>query len=143
MTDFIWDLATSPPVLIAVAALLAAALVVGYFPLLKWFPVIGQYVSVARLVSYLALALLLFLIGFRVADNRAEAAALRSKLEAAEVDRDAANQSAERLERDRQELARAAEEDQRRIATYEEALKARPNAACTLTDDDFPRRLRQ
>ena len=143
MTDLLWDIATAPPVLIAVASLLAAALVVGYFPLLRWFPVLGQYVAVARLASYLFLALLTFLLGFRVADNRAEAAALRSKLEAAEVDRDAANQSAERLERDRQELARAAGEDQRRIATYEEALKARPNTACTLTDDDFPRRLRQ
>ncbi len=65
MVDLFWTVATSYVVLGLVGLILLAALVVGYFPLLKWFPVIGSYVPVARLVSTLAMGLLCLLLGFR------------------------------------------------------------------------------
>lgn len=137
MGDFFWDIATSSPVLGAVAAILGAALVVGYFPLLKWFPVVGQYVPAARLAVILSAALLCFLVGFRVSDEREEAKSLRLQLAAKQVDIDAANDAAAEADEARQKLAEQASTDQKRIAYYATQLKRRPNGACALTPDDF------
>jgi hypothetical protein len=137
MGDFFWDVATSYVVLSAIGLILAAALIVGYFPLLKWFPVIGQYVPVARLVVILSAALLCFLVGFRASDERAEAKSLRLQLEAKQTDIDAANDAAKKADAARAELAEQAKADQERIADYAEQLKKRPNGACTLGPDDF------
>ena len=116
MGDLFWDIATSSPVLWFVAAVLGAALIVGYFPLLKWLPMIGQYVPVARLVVILTAALLCFLIGFRVADERAETAALRNKVAAQAIDLEAADEAAKESDKAKAELAEQAKADQERIA---------------------------
>ena len=65
-----WDVATSNPVLMLLGAVVLAALVVGHFPIIGRIPAIAPYVVLSRFVSVLAAALLMFLIGFRVADNR-------------------------------------------------------------------------
>jgi hypothetical protein len=144
--DFIWDIATSFPVLGIIALILAAALVVGYFPLLKWFPVIGQYVPAARLVVVLAAAALAFLIGFRMSDERADAKMLRAALAAKQIDLEAANDAAEQAKAAKQDLAKQAETDKERIADYEQRLKDRPapkddakgsKCGCALVPDDF------
>lgn len=137
--DFFWDMATSMPVLGGVGLLLGAALVVGYFPLLKWIPAVGQYVAAARLVVIIAAALLCFLVGFRVSDEREEAKSLRNQLAAKSIDLTATQHAAEQADAARAELAKQAQADQERIADYAEALKKRPNAACTLGDGDFRR----
>lgn len=137
MADLFWDIATSHVALTVIGIALVAALVVGYFPLLKWFPVIGTYVPVARLAAFILLALICFLIGFRISDERAEADALRSKLAAASVDLEATQQAANEAEAARVELAKQSQADQERIAQYETTLKARPADGCALTDDDL------
>lgn len=137
MGDVFWNIATSSPVLFIVAAVFVAAAIVGYLPLLKWFPIIGQYVPTARLVVILSAAILCFLIGFRVADNRAEAANLRHKVEAMAIDLEAADAAAKESEQAKAELAKQAQADQERIEKYEAALKARPDGGCILTDDDL------
>lgn len=137
MGDLFWDIATSSPVLGIIGLVLAAALVVGYFPLLKWFPVIGQYVPAARLVVIIAAALLCFLVGFRLSDEREEAKSLRLKIEAQSIDLEAAEDAAKQADAARAELAKQAQDDQERIADYAEQLKKRPNGACTLGPDDF------
>lgn len=137
MGDFFWDIATSYPVLGLVAAAFVAALVVGYFPLLKWFPVIGQYVAAARLVVLISAGLLCFLVGFRISDGRAEAKSLRQELAAKQRDLDAAQQAADASDKAKAELAKQAQADQERIEQYEAALKARPDGGCALTDDDL------
>ncbi len=137
MGDFFWNIATSYAALSAIGLVLAAALVVGYFPLLKWFPVIGTYVPVARLVVLLSAGLLFFLVGFKVSDGRAEAKSLRAQLAAKQVDLDATQQAANAADKAREELAEQAKQDQERIADYAEKLKKRPNGACTLVPDDF------
>ncbi|HMN11776.1 MAG TPA: hypothetical protein PKD55_05565 [Bellilinea sp.] len=139
--SFFWDVATSSIVLSMIALLLIAALVVGYFPLLKWFPVLGQYVPVARLASILVAALLSFLFGYKVADDRAATAALRNELAVARIDLAAAHKAADQADAARRELAAQSITDQVRIEKYAEELKKRPNAACTLTDDDFAGRM--
>jgi hypothetical protein len=141
--DAFWDVATSPLVLGPVGLLLIAAAVVGYFPLLRWFPGIGQYVKAARLVFVLAVALLFFLVGFRTSDERAEAKALRTQLAAKDVDIDTANKVAREADAARAELARQNEADQQRIEDYEERLKRRApgdkaaGCGCILVPDDF------
>lgn len=142
MGDLFWDIATSSFILGGVGIVLGVALVVGYFPLLKWFPVVGQYVPVARLVVILTAALLCFLVGFRVSDERAEAKSLRLQLEAKDTDITAANDAAQKADAARAELAEQAKADQERIADYAEQLKKRPNGACTLGPDDFSDRVR-
>ena len=46
MSDFLWHLATA-----IVLILLLASLVVGWFPLIKWFPVVGDYARTAQLAA--------------------------------------------------------------------------------------------
>ena len=60
MSDIFWTIATSYTALCFDAVLLLAALVVGYFPLVKYLPVIGPYVPVARLIAILAFGLVVF-----------------------------------------------------------------------------------
>ncbi|HEY0220030.1 MAG TPA: hypothetical protein VGC26_09750 [Afipia sp.] len=137
MVDLFWSIATSHIVLAIVGAVLLAALIVGYFPLLKWFPILGDYVPVAKLVSLLAASLLAFLIGFRIADERAETKSLRAELAAKSIDLKAAQDAAKDADQARQQLAQQADDDQKRIADYAEQLKKRPNGACILAPDDF------
>lgn len=137
LADLFWSIATTNLTLAVIGALLLAALVVGYFPLLRWFPIIGQYVATARLVAALSACLLFFLIGFRISDDRAEAKSLRLKLAATQIDLGAANDAARKADEARAELAQQAEQDQQRISDYAEQLKKRPNGACTLGPDDF------
>ncbi len=141
LADLFWDAATSSPALGVIALILAAALIVGYFPLLKWFPVIGTYVPVARLVVILAAALLCFLVGFRLSDEREEARSLKQELAAKEIDLTAAQGAAEEADKARAELAQQAQSDQERIADYAEQLKSRPNVNCTLGPDDIAGRM--
>lgn len=137
MGDLFWDAVTSYPVLCLIGLMLIASLFVGYMPLLKWFPVIGPYVPAARLIVLIAAGLLFFLVGFRVADGRAEAKALRVKLEAARIDAEAASDAAAQSDDARAEMARQSQSDKERIADYERQLKSRPQCGCTLDDGDF------
>lgn len=73
LIDLFWTIATSYIVLGAVGIVLVAALVVGYFPLLKWFPVVGEYVPVGKLVSLLAMGLLCGLLATRMTSERYDA----------------------------------------------------------------------
>ena len=137
MTDILIGIVTSGPVLLALVTGLLGTLIVGYFPLLKWFPVVGQYVAAARLASMILLVLLAFLIGFRISDDRADAKNLKLQLAAKSIDLTAANDAANKADAARAELAQQAESARERIADYEESLKARADGGCALTDDDI------
>lgn len=137
MSDVFWDIAVSYPALCFVAVVLLAALIVGYFPLLKYLPVLGPYVPVARLAAFLAVGLLCFLVGFRISDEREAAKNLKSELAAKTVDLQAANDAYEQSAMERTELANQAKADQERIAGYETVLKDRPSGGCELTADDL------
>ncbi|WP_454626983.1 hypothetical protein [Bradyrhizobium cenepequi] len=145
MTDLFWNAVSSTlsnMVLGGIGTLLAVSLFVGYFPLLKWFPVIGQYVQVARLASIVLAALFCFLIGYRASSERCEARTLKAQLLAKQMDLEAAQEATARADKQRSELAEEARQDRERIKAYAEQLKARPNGACILTPDDFSGRVR-
>ncbi|KRR21723.1 hypothetical protein [Bradyrhizobium retamae] len=150
ISDFLWDIAISDVVLTSIGMFALCAAVVGYIPFGSLIPVVGGYVRAARALFILSLTILVFLLGFRTADRRAEAAELRAKMEIKDnviatqkIDLAFSAQAAEEAADERKAAAERAKADQDRIANYAKQLEARGgNAACLLTDDDFPRRLR-
>lgn len=147
ISDFLWAAATSEIALSALGLLIVVAAVVGYLPIVS--TMLGGYAKIAKLIFIIALAVLVFLLGFRAADRRAEAAELRAKIAAKDdviaaknFDLHLALEAAETAGKQRDEAAQRAKEAQDEIDDYAERLKARPNAACLLTPDDFARRVR-
>ncbi|WP_028165504.1 hypothetical protein [Bradyrhizobium elkanii] len=146
ISDFLWAAATSEIALSALSLLIAVAAVVGYLPIVS--TLLGGYAKAAKLVFIVALAALVFLLGFRAADRRAEAAELRQKIAAKDgvianknFDLHLALEAAETASKQREEAAQRAKEAQDEIDDYKQRLKARPNAGCLLTPDDFPDRV--
>lgn len=146
ISDFLWATATSEIALSALGLLIVVAAVVGYLPVVS--TLLGGYAKTAKLVFIVALATLVFLLGFRTADRRAEAKALRDQI--AQRDEVIANknfdlhlalEAAETASKQRDESAQRAKEAQDEINDYAERLKARPNSACLLTPDDFADRV--
>ncbi|WP_431014545.1 hypothetical protein [Bradyrhizobium pachyrhizi] len=84
--DLFWDVATSYFALGLDGLVFIVAFVIGHFPLLRYSAQLAPYVNVARLVSVLVAALLFFMIGFRVSDEREEAKSLRSTIAAQQTD---------------------------------------------------------
>ncbi|MBR0867314.1 hypothetical protein [Bradyrhizobium diazoefficiens] len=146
ISDFLWAAATSEMALSALGLLIFAAGLVGYLPIVS--TLLGGYAKTAKLVFIIALTALVFLLGFRTADNRAESKILRDQIAARDdviarqkSSLNTALDAAETASKQRDEAAQRALEAQDEIDDYERRLKARPNAACLLTPDDFPDRV--
>lgn len=146
ISDFLWAAATSEIALSAMGLLIVVAAIVGYLPIVS--TLLGGYAKTAKLVFILALTALVFLLGFRTADNRAEAKILRDQIAARDgviasknFDLHLVLEAAETASKQRDEAAQRAKEAQDEIDDYEQRLKARPNAACLLTPDDFADRV--
>ena len=134
LTDLFWDVATSTTALSVDAVILLAALAVGFLPLVKYLPVIGPYVPVAKLVAFLVAALLFFMTGFRAADERAEAKDLRAKVAAQQMDLQAAQKAASDETTRANSIEASANEQHQRDEEYISSLKARPACALDSTD---------
>lgn len=142
ISDFLWAAATSEIALSALGLLIVVAGVVGYLPIVS--TLLGGYAKTAKLVFIVGLAALVFLLGFRTADNRAEAKILRDQIASRDDviarQKSSLNQALEAAEtasKQRDEAAQRAKDAQDEIDDYEQRLKARPNGACLLTPDDF------
>ena len=131
MADILWDIATSWPAIGLVAIAVAGLFIVGHLPMNS------PYAAPAKLLTPVAVALLFFLVGFHVADQRAEAAQLSAQLRAKQLDLDASELARGRAEAAEKEIKARAAADEKRIADYEVELQNRPNAACLLTDADI------
>lgn len=137
MADLIWSLATSYLALGVIGTIAAVALIVGHVPLAKYLPFIGPYVILARFVSYLALMLLAFLIGTRLADERAETKRLKTDLAYARLQMEAQKASAETAARLRAEAEQQAATLERKVTDYENQLASQPaGCGCALDDAD-------
>lgn len=75
--------------------------------------------------------------GHSIATGKCNAAALLSKIDAMNTDLDAATKAADEAEKARSDLAAISADDKLRIEEYETQLRKRPDAACTLGDDDI------
>jgi hypothetical protein len=95
-SDVFWNTATSYPMLVAIGIVALFAFGIAHLPLVeKFFPSIAPYIRAAALVSVVSTAALLFLIGFRVADQREEAARLRRDLAFSELQLDGMKKTAD------------------------------------------------
>jgi len=149
MSGFLWTLVTSDVFLAALGVLILAAVVVGYFPIVSSIAALRGYVTTARFALLLFVGAAAFLVGFRVADDRAEVAALREKIAAKDnmiqvknMELLLSQQMADQADLERKAAAARAEAAQDEINDYAERLQARPNAACLLGPDDFTRGVR-
>lgn len=137
MADLLWLVATSDAVLWILTTLFLAGLVVGFAPLLRWMPVLAPYVMLARLVALVALAILAFLIGFRVADERAEVKRLKADLAFKQLQLDNEKATAETAARLRAEAEAEAATANQKVTDYEERLAKQPAGdGCDLDDGD-------
>lgn len=118
MTNLFWMAATSTLAIDLAAVLLLVAVVVGWFPLVKYLPAIGAYVPVARLVSIALLAAISFSIGFRTADERENMDKLRATLAIRERDIAIAAKSAADAKRRADESEAAANAQRQEDADY-------------------------
>lgn len=76
-----WQFATSAPVLVSIAALAVASFAVAHFPFVdRLWPRLAEFQKAASIVTILAFAALLYLVGFKAADTRAELQRVKNDL---------------------------------------------------------------
>jgi hypothetical protein len=137
MTDLIWSLATSYLALGIIGIVLLAALVVGYFPLAKYLPVIGPYVEAAKLIAFLLFGLLCSLIATRLTDERAEVKRLKTDLAFTQLQLSTQKQTAEQAQKLRELAEQQAAEANQKVTDYEDRLAKSPSGCgCSFDDDD-------
>lgn len=123
-----WAAATSYLVLAVLAAIVIAALVVGYDPLLGFVPVLASYRPIARVIAFVVFGLLCALLDRRAADMRGELAQLRTDLAFSQLQlaaQKAAAADADRLLKASQAAAATA---QLKASTYETLILSKPVA---------------
>lgn len=137
MADLFWSVATSYAVLSIIGTALVAAFVIGHLPLTGRIPVIGPYVVAARGAAYPLLALLAFLIGVRITDERASLRQARIDLAFAQIQLDTQKHTAEAAERLRMVAETKAAQANQKVTEYEERLATQPAGdGCNLDDAD-------
>lgn len=118
--DAFWDFATWPPTLIAIGLLALAAFLVAHVPLVgKLIPGVDAYQRLAQIVQVAAIAALIFLIGFRVADDRAETERLKNDLAFSEFMLDQQSQLADEADRLKNEADARAADAEGKLNEYE------------------------
>lgn len=143
MSETFWSIATSDVALTIVAVIMAAAFVISHLPVVRDLPAVKPYAIAAGVIAYLALADLALCIGYRIADEQAETARLKTELAWNKGQLKQQKATADDAERIAQEKAAEAEELKGKVSDYEKALEAtaaaNPQSACALSDDDVAR----
>jgi hypothetical protein len=125
--DIFWSALASYPSIALLGLVAAAGFAIAHFPLADKLPVLGPYVRAAGAVSIVSAAMLMFAIGYRVADGRDEIARLKNDLAWAEFNADVQRhvaQAAEQLKR-RAEAEKA--EAKGRLNEYETRFGPNPS----------------
>lgn len=130
-SDIFWNTAISYPVLTLLAVVAIATFVIGHLPLIeRLMPPLAPYIRAAALTSTVASAALLFLVGFRVADQREEAARLQRELNFSNLMRE----SMEATAKDAQRLRDAADAERKVVKGQLDVWRTKygsdPDAAC-------------
>lgn len=141
IADIFWNIATSYAVLGAIALIWAAAFIVAHVPALavRIWPPLEAYWRAAAIVQFIAFALLMFLIGFRIADERAENLQLKNDLAFQELQISNAKETAADAERLRTEAEARAKEATEQLDEYRKRFGANPDAVCAFSVDDLER----
>lgn len=141
LSDLFWDAATSSVVLGVLVLIGVVAFVVAHVPAFaaRIYPPVAAYSKAAALVQVLAWALLCFLIGFRIADERMATRQLKSDLAFKEMQIDQAEETAKDAERLKAEADAKAKEAMGQLDDYRKRFGANPDAVCAFTPDDLER----
>lgn len=141
LSDLFWDAATSSVVLGVLVLIGVVAFVVAHVPAFaaRIYPPVAAYSKAAALVQVLAWALLCFLIGFRIADERMATRQLKNDLAFKELQIDQAEETAKDAERLKAEADAKAKEAMGQLDDYRKRFGANPNAVCAFTPDDLER----
>lgn len=141
LSDLFWDAATSSVVLGVLVLIGVVAFVVAHVPAFaaRIYPPIAAYSRAAALVQVLAWALLCFLIGFRIADERMATRQLKSDLAFKEMQIDQAEETAKNAERLKAEADAKAKEAMGQLDDYRKRFGANPDAVCAFSPDDLER----
>ncbi|MES2030821.1 MAG: hypothetical protein V4477_16700 [Pseudomonadota bacterium] len=116
---------------------LVAALIIGFAPLIKWLPVIGPYVPLARIVAFVVVVVMALCIGHRLADESAELARVKIDLAFSQLQLETQRQTAETAARLRAEAEANAATANQKVTDYEERLSKLPKTCgCDFDDDD-------
>lgn len=141
LSDLFWDAATSSVVLGVLVLIGVVAFVVAHVPAFaaRIYPPVAAYSKAAALVQVLAWALLCFLIGFRIADERMATRQLKNDLAFKELQIDQAEETAKDAERLKAEADAKAKEAMGQLDDYRKRFGANPDAVCAFTPDDLER----
>lgn len=141
VSDLFWDAATSWVVLGVLALIGVVAFVVAHVPAFasRIYPPVGAYSKAAALVQVLAWAVLCFLMGFRIADERMATRQLKNDLAFKELQIDQAEETAKDAERLKAEADEKAKEAMGQLDDYRKRFGANPDAVCAFTPDDLER----
>jgi hypothetical protein len=144
MADLFWSVATSYLALSIITVVLVAAWLVGHVPFGKYAPIVGPYIEAAKQTSFLLFGLLAFLIGHRIADEKADMRQLQAKLEQTKIDLKYSDHqlavqkaSADEAARLREQAQQQADQANQKVSEYEERLAKQPASnGCNLDDGD-------
>lgn len=130
-SDIFWNTATSYPVLALLGVVALVTFIIGHLPLIeRLMPPLAPYIRAAALTSIIATAALLFLVGFRVADQREEAARLQRELNFSNM----MLESMEATAKDAQRLREAADAERKetkgQLDVWRSKYGSDPDAAC-------------
>lgn len=139
--DWFWDLATSYIVLCVLAVIAVAAFVLAHMPAIieRFWPQAYAYAKAAALLQLAVAALLMFLIGFRVADERADNKQLKNDLAYHQLQLETAEATAQDAERLKAEAEQRANEAKGKLDEYRTLYGDDPGAGCGFTADDIER----
>jgi hypothetical protein len=137
MASFFWAIVTSGLAFWIGGIVLMASAVVGWFPLLRWFPVLGAYVPLARAVFVVMLFLVGVCLGHRLADESAALKQAQQDLAFSRLQLDAQRRSADVADKLRADAEAKVATANQKVIDYEERLSKLPeNCGCALDDDD-------
>ncbi|MBW7968159.1 hypothetical protein [Bradyrhizobium sp. BR 10289] len=128
--ELFWQVATAPLTLIIIAGIAIAAYAVAHVPFVeKFIPITAPFIRSAQLVCLICAAALIFLIGHRAADQRAEIERVKSDLAWTEFQLGNQKQAAD----DAAELKKTADattaQTKARLSEYQEKFGNDPSAA--------------
>lgn len=137
MASLFWTIATSYTALTIDGIILLACLIVGYFPLARYLPVVGPYVEAAKMLFAVMLFVTGVVVGHRISDESAALKQAQQDLAFQKLQLDAQKESAETADKLRTEAEASAATANQKVKDYEERLAKLPQTCdCGLTDDD-------
>lgn len=137
MASFFWAIVTSDLAFWIGGTILMVSAVVGWFPLLRWFPVLGAYVPLARAVFAVMLFVIGVCLGHRLADESAALKQAKQDLAFSQLQLDAQRQTADTATKLRADAEAKAATANQKVTDYEERLSKLPESCgCAFDDGD-------